>query len=156
MAARRQDQDRAAHENSIPTTLSHQALRREVNEQIRRINQSLHTPALGSIDVMCECLHPDCMGLIAIKLSEYEAARSTPGQYLVKAGHEVCDDERIVAHADGHVIVRKLREKVGPYPEVMASTLERVAPWPAHSRSVADHGTEGAGPSAATGRAERH
>ena len=63
---------------------------------------------------MCECLHPDCMGLIAIKLSEYEAARSAPRQYLVKAGHEVSDDERIVAHADGHVIVKKLREKVGP------------------------------------------
>jgi hypothetical protein len=114
MAARLQDGDGAAHENGTPATLSHQALRREVNEQIRRINQSLHTPALGSIDVMCECVHPDCLGLIAIKLSEYEAARSTPGQYLVKAGHEVSDDERIVAHADGHVIVKKLREKVGP------------------------------------------
>jgi hypothetical protein len=113
VAARRQDRDRAAHENSIPTTLSHQALRREVNEQIRRINQSLHTPALGSIDVMCECVYADCMGLIAIKLSDYEAVRSVHGQYLVKAGHEVSDDERIVAQSDGHVIVRKLRETIG-------------------------------------------
>jgi len=121
MAARRQGRDRAAHENSIPTTLSHQALRREVNEQIRRINQSLHTPALGSIDVMCECVHPDCMGLIAIKLSEYEAARSVAGQYLVKAGHDVSEDERIVAQSDGHVIVKKLHENVDS-PAARAST----------------------------------
>jgi hypothetical protein len=84
-----------------------------VNEQIRRINRSLHTPAIGSIDVMCECVHPDCMGLIAIKLSDYEAARSVDGQYLVKAGHEVSNDERIVAQLDGHVIVKK-RESVRP------------------------------------------
>jgi hypothetical protein len=111
VAVRRQDEDGAARENGVAPALSHQALRREVNEQIRRINRSLHTPALGSIDVMCECVHPDCMGLIAIKLSDYEAARSVDGQYLVKAGHEVSDDERIVAQSDGHL---KLRETVGP------------------------------------------
>ena len=61
---------------------------------------------------MCECVHPDCLGLIAIKLSDYETARSTHGQFLVKAGHDVFDDERILARTDGHQIVTKLREDV--------------------------------------------
>ena len=114
MPARPQHGDGATREDGGSVTLTHQALRREVNEQIHRINRSLHTSALGSIDVMCECVHPDCLGLIAIKLSDYEAARSSQGQFLVKAGHDVSDDERIVARTNGHLIVAKLRENVGP------------------------------------------
>jgi hypothetical protein len=86
--------------------LGHQALRREVNDQIHRINRRLHAAELGTMDVMCECVHADCMGLVVIPVLEYEALRRMPNRFLVKAGHEIAG-EQVVGQSDGRVVVER-------------------------------------------------
>jgi hypothetical protein len=81
-----------------------QKLRRHVNDRIEEITETLHV-APPSIDVMCECVRADCQGLISMRLVDYRAVRSIPNRYVVKAGHELTYDERLVADAEDRVLL---------------------------------------------------
>ena len=85
----------------------HQALRREVNESISALNQDFHVAAPELIDVMCECVHLNCTEHVSMTLAAYEAIRRFPTHFVVKAGHEVAEGERIVSDALDHVVVEK-------------------------------------------------
>lgn len=82
-----------------------QTLRREVNEQITSINYDLGVAPDDSLEVLCECVHPTCSGLIEMTVAQYETVRRFPARFFVKAGHEVAEAERIVAESDGYVVV---------------------------------------------------
>ena len=83
-----------------------QTLRRHVNDRIEEITETLQV-APPSIDVMCECVRADCQGLISMRLVDYRAVRSDPHRYVVKAGHEISYDERVVADAEDYVLVER-------------------------------------------------
>lgn len=82
-----------------------QTLRREVNEQISSINHDLGVLQEDVVEVLCECVHSNCSGLIEMTVSEYEAVRRFPTRFFVKAGHEVGEAERVVAESDSHVVI---------------------------------------------------
>jgi hypothetical protein len=84
---------------------AHQALRREVNERITSINHDLGVVEEDVVNVLCECIHPNCSGLIEMAVSEYEAVRRFSTRFFVKVGHEVGHAERVVAESDGHVVI---------------------------------------------------
>lgn len=137
MSLHQQDEETVPDGTRAVGELRHRALRREVNEQIHRINRSLHSPVLGTMDVMCECIYPDCMGLIVVPMPEYEAIRSVPGRYLVKAGHDFADGERVVAETDGHVTVETMSgeeqrdlssRRLGGIDAAAAAGMENVIP----------------------------
>ncbi len=92
----------------------HQTLRREVNEQIRKLGPGLDGGQADSIDVVCECGYSACTGRLTLSVSEYEAVRRFPTRFLVKAGHEVSEFERVVAESDSYVVVEK-RGRGGSY-----------------------------------------
>jgi siroheme synthase (precorrin-2 oxidase/ferrochelatase) len=77
----------------------HQALRREVNEHISAVAE----PEL--IEVMCECVRAECAAHVTMTLAEYELVRRFPTRFFVKAGHDVAEGERVVAEADGYVVI---------------------------------------------------
>ena len=56
----------------------------------------------------CECADLSCMAMIDLRLSEYEAIRSHPNQFVVLPGHVYPDVEDVVAEHDRYVIVSKL------------------------------------------------
>lgn len=82
-----------------------QSLRRDVNERITLAGEELGATAEDTLDVLCECVHADCAGLISITVAEYQAVRRFPTRFFVKAGHEVAKTERVVAESDGHVVI---------------------------------------------------
>jgi hypothetical protein len=84
---------------------AHQALRREVNECITSINHDLGIEEEDVVRVLCECVHPDCSGLIEMTVSQYEAVRRFPTRFFIKERHEVANDERVVAEVDGYVVI---------------------------------------------------
>jgi hypothetical protein len=90
---------------SPQTEAVHQSLRREVNEQIASVNHDLGVVEDDTVEVICECVHPRCTGLIDMPISEYEAVRRFPTHFFVKAGHEVAESERVVAESDGYVVI---------------------------------------------------
>jgi hypothetical protein len=90
-----------------PTDLVHQALRREINEQISRVTGAFGVAESEAMDVMCECVQTDCTGRIVLTVAEYEAVRGFPTRFLVKTGHDVSATERVVAEWDGYAVVEK-------------------------------------------------
>jgi hypothetical protein len=85
----------------------HQTLRREVNEQVRHLNSRLDNTEGDSMDVVCECAFTGCTGRVEMAMSDYEAVRRFPTRFVVKAGHEVTEFERVVDDADTYVVVEK-------------------------------------------------
>jgi hypothetical protein len=84
----------------------HQALRREVNERISLLNTTTFGVAgPETIDVVCECVRPSCTAAITMTVSDYELVRRFPTRFFVKEGHEVAEGERVVAEADGYVVI---------------------------------------------------
>jgi hypothetical protein len=57
----------------------------------------------------CECSNEDCREAINLTVPQYESARSTSKQFIIKAGHEQTDLESIVKY-DGYLIVQKFEE----------------------------------------------
>jgi hypothetical protein len=85
----------------------HQTLRREVNEQVRRLNSRLDGDQAERFDVVCECVFTGCTGRVEMGISEYETVRRFPTRFVVKAGHEVSESERVVDEGDTYVVVEK-------------------------------------------------
>jgi hypothetical protein len=84
-------------------SVGRQALRREVNERIGRLNAGWGT---DRFDVFCECGRARCAERVTIAASTYEELRRVPTHFLVKLGH-TDGVERVVGEYDEFVIVEK-------------------------------------------------
>jgi hypothetical protein len=85
-----------------------EALFREVNERIADVSSSYE---LGdSLEFLCECASQDCLDAIPIVRADYERVRSEPDRFLVMAGHENLEIERVLERRDGYVVVAKIGE----------------------------------------------
>jgi hypothetical protein len=80
-----------------------EALFREVNERIREI-----TTWDSGVEFLCECGDADCTQPIVMTVEEYERVRSHPTRFLVVAGHEAPDVERVVEENERFAVVEKL------------------------------------------------
>jgi hypothetical protein len=81
-----------------------QALVRDVNERIEQIATAAHP------EFLCECADEGCIETIELSIAEYEAIRSSPVRFPVKAGHDYPEFERVVQEHDGYVVVEKFGE----------------------------------------------
>jgi hypothetical protein len=82
-----------------------EALFREVNEQIKQVNDD--APAGSATAFVCECGDPECTSPVSLTLVEYEEVRSDPTHFAVLPGHFVPDVEVVVARNDRFAVVRK-------------------------------------------------
>ena len=81
---------------------------REVNE---RISQAAEDAAFaGPMVFVCECGDAECSETIQVTLAEYEGARSQPTVFLIVAGHEINEFERVVEQNDRFAAVAKVGE----------------------------------------------
>jgi len=83
-----------------------EALFREVNEEVERLTERLRSGADGA-DFVCECSRAECTEWLHVPLALYESVRAAPRRFLLVAGHERSEFERLVASGDGYVIVEK-------------------------------------------------
>ena len=81
-----------------------EALFREVNEEVARLEQRLGGEATLFV---CECALDSCVERVPLSMELYEEMRSNPRRFVVKPGHEVEAVERVVSAGDGYVIVEK-------------------------------------------------
>jgi hypothetical protein len=81
---------------------------REVNEQIRRLEESTFD-AEGDrrAGFICECSHGGCTTKIEATLDEYRAVRHDPTQFLVSHGHVDEENERVVRTNERFWVVEK-------------------------------------------------
>ena len=83
-----------------------EAIFRQVNEQIRSLDQNFGT-AEGTMNVVCECGNSDCIDRLELAVSAYERVRSNSRLYVIVKGHEIRDVEEVVEQAEGYDVVKK-------------------------------------------------
>jgi hypothetical protein len=82
-----------------------EALFREVNERIKRLNP--HLDAHDQADFICECGDAECTHPVSLTLTEYEEVRRRGTHFAVLPGHVVPDLERVVARYPRFAVVEK-------------------------------------------------
>jgi hypothetical protein len=83
-----------------------QALFRLVNEKMRELNGAM-AALTETFAIACECADLDCLELIEIAPSDYDAVRAEPRQFVVWTGHVYPEIETVVRAAEGYVVVEK-------------------------------------------------
>ena len=82
-----------------------QRIFREVNERLREVAD----PSIALAQYVCECSHAECRETIELDLADYDAMRSTPRAFVIAAGHERLEHERVVEDAnDRFMLVEKV------------------------------------------------
>lgn len=85
---------------------ANEALFRNVNERIERLNESFAT-VTETFEVVCECGDPGCVTQISIAKDAYEQVRADPTLFIVAPGHESPEVEGIVDERAAYHVVRK-------------------------------------------------
>jgi hypothetical protein len=84
-----------------------EALFREVNERIAELTEGL-TRTENLDGLVCECADALCMERVGqLTISEYEAVRGDPRRFIIAAGHESLDVEKVVERRPNYSIVEK-------------------------------------------------
>ena len=90
------------------------------NENLfRRVNERVEDQATADedrVEFVCECADVDCHERVLLTLAAYEDVRAAPNRFVVKAGHERLEVERVLDQGFGYLVV----EKLGPAGEVAA------------------------------------
>jgi hypothetical protein len=84
-----------------------EALFRRVNERLEDVDEAFQV-VRDDAEFVCECASLDCAELIPLTLPDYEAVRRVPTQFVIKPGHLLPDDERIVERHGQYLIVEKV------------------------------------------------
>jgi len=84
-----------------------QALIRQVNEQVTALAA---TTTDDHVLVVCECVDVGCTLPVSLARAEYERIRASATHFIVKPGHVVLEDEKLVLEQPDFVVVEKLDE----------------------------------------------
>ena len=82
-----------------------EALFREVNERIGRLQVDLEEPS--TFEIVCECGMANCTELFQITSDEYRSLREDVHRFAVVPGHERPDVERIIERHAAYLVVEK-------------------------------------------------
>jgi hypothetical protein len=82
-----------------------EALFREVNERIAEVSSSWGTDRAAAV---CECANEGCAETIELAASEYEAVRAHGERFVLRAGHEDPEIERVVERGERFIVVEKM------------------------------------------------
>jgi hypothetical protein len=85
-----------------------QALFREVNERIADLFADNADDAVETF--VCECSRDDRSARLEVTIGKYVAVRRQGFQFIVAAGHEIDDIERVVERRRGYLVVEETRE----------------------------------------------
>jgi hypothetical protein len=80
---------------------------RDINERIQDLSDQLDT---HEAEFICECADRSCTAHLTLPLRDYEAVRAYPDRFVLIAGHQRADAERVVEDHDVYLVVEKLGE----------------------------------------------
>ena len=86
-----------------------EAVFRRVNERLEEVNAAFDS-MLETAEFVCECADIGCVERIELTLQQYEAVRRHPKQFIVRPGHELAEEERVVERLDAYLVVEKIGE----------------------------------------------
>jgi hypothetical protein len=86
------------------------ALFRDVNERIYSLTEEFgsHPADDGlSLAFVCECGNVTCTSQVLVETDDYSRIRSHPAHFVVLAGHELPDVERVIESNSHYVVVER-------------------------------------------------
>jgi hypothetical protein len=89
---------------SLERLARNQALFREVNERLLELSDGFDDGAIGFV---CECSQEDCTSTITLSRESYESVRAHSTFFVVSAGHEILEVEKVIDRQNGWMIVQK-------------------------------------------------
>ena len=101
---------------------ANEAVFRNVNERIQRLQHSFALAEREPLQMICECDELDCMTRITVEVDVYEQVRAHPDQFLVHEGHEDPAVDEMISVKPGYTIVQK---KQGDAQDVAVETDPR-------------------------------
>lgn len=84
-----------------------EAIFREVNEQIERLQKPFALTDTEPLHIVCECDDLTCADRIVVPVDVYEATRADAAHFFVCPGHEDDEVEEVVDTGGNYLIVRK-------------------------------------------------
>ena len=84
-----------------------EALYRQVNEQVRGINEGVQQLTGSDFGILCECGLLECAQQIEVPRTLYEETRASSYRFFVVRGHEIEDTEDVVEDHGAFVVVEK-------------------------------------------------
>jgi hypothetical protein len=99
-------------ESRLSRLAKNEAVFREVNERITEITVQL-APGAAHPDLVdgliCECSDPLCLERVGpLTIAEYESVRHDPTQFIIAAGHQAPDVERLIEEHAKYTVVEKV------------------------------------------------
>jgi len=86
-----------------------EAVARDANETVEDLTVAWDAPA-DAIDIRCECSRTDCRETLRVSITEYEAVRDDPRQFLVVPEHVDERIDRVVGSVRSYALVAKVGE----------------------------------------------
>lgn len=77
------------------------------NERLRRNAGSYRFEDTDRVPFVCECADQHCSEVVMLSIEQYEQVREHSRRFLLAAGHECAEHERIVEAENGYAIVEK-------------------------------------------------
>lgn len=90
---------------AVEDKANQQVLFREVNERIAELGGDWSETGVSLF--VCECSNPACAEALEIAPDEYERVRNNSARFIVAAGHQLPEVERVVESNDRFLVVEK-------------------------------------------------
>jgi hypothetical protein len=87
-----------------------EAMYRAVNREIEQASEEAGRDGDDRLEVLCECGQEGCSTTITLTLAEYNETHAQQDRFVVAAGHENPQIERVVARKEHYLIVDKFGE----------------------------------------------
>lgn len=91
---------------AVEEKTNQQVLFREVNERIAELSGDWSETGVGLF--VCECSDPKCAEALEISPDEYERVRANSARFVVRAGHQLPEVERVVERNEHYLVVEKI------------------------------------------------
>jgi hypothetical protein len=92
------------------TVARNEAMFRAVNREIEQASEEAGRDDDDRLEVLCECGQDGCGTTLTLTIGEFEGVHGQKDRFVVAAGHENPDIERVVARKEQYLIVDKFGE----------------------------------------------
>jgi hypothetical protein len=81
-----------------------------VNREIEEATETAGRTPDERLEFLCECGQEGCSTIVTLTIAEYDQTHGQQDRFVVAAGHENPEIERVVTRTEGYVIVDKFGE----------------------------------------------
>jgi hypothetical protein len=103
--------DRLSERRLVENEVVFKKLNQRLQKTIKAMLDQVHTDEMELL-FYCECSDLNCIERIKIPVETYETIHKRKDHFVLKAGHELPEIERIVSQVNDYVVAQKLLKPI--------------------------------------------